>query len=94
MIITDFLWCIVTYDLAHLYPFFCQYLVKYNKEHSLFNINCFFKNIIKTPLSILGDMPCEELLVIMIDVLDECDDLRYDLSTKDDYEDLLYTLKY
>jgi len=38
-------------------------------------------------------MPCKELPVIVIDALDKCGGLRYDSSTKNDYEDLLYILK-
>ena len=38
-------------------------------------------------------MPCEELLVIVIDSLDECSGLRYDSSAKNNYKNLLYTLK-
>jgi len=93
MITTDALWHVVACDLVHLYPSFCQYLVKHNKQHSSSNIDCLFKYLIKTPLSILGDVPCEELPVIMIDALDECDGLRHDSSAKDNYEDLLYMLK-
>ena len=92
-ITTDSLWHIVICDLAHLYPSFRQYLVKHNKEHSSSNIDRLFKNLIETPLSSLGDVLCEELLVIVIDALDECGGLRHDSSTKDDYEDRLRTLK-
>ena len=52
-----------------------------------------FKNLIETPLFILGDVPYEELPVIVIDALDECGGLRHDSLAKDDYEDLLRTLK-
>ena len=45
-------------------------------------------------LSILGDIPCKELLVIVIDALDECGSLKHNLSTKDNYKDLLRTLKH
>jgi len=93
MITTDSLWHIIAYDLACLYPSFCQYLVKYNKEHSSSNIYRLFKNIIETPLYSLGDVPCEELLVIVIDALDECGSLRHDSSAKDDYKNLLHILK-
>ena len=93
MITTDSLWHVIACDLACLYPFFCQHLVKYNKEHSSSNIDRLFKNIIETPLYSLGDMPCEELLVIVIDTLDECGGLRHNSFVKDDYKNLLHTLK-
>jgi len=41
----------------------------------------------------LGDVPCEELLVIVIDTLDECGGLRHDSFAKDDYKNLLHILK-
>ena len=93
MITMDALWHVVACDLACLYPSFHQYLVKYNKQHSSSDIDCLFKYLIETPLSILGDVPCEELSVIVIDALDKCGGLRYDLSAKDNYEDLLCMLK-
>ena len=92
-ITTDSLWRVVACDLARLYPSFCQHFVKLNKEHSSSDIDRLFKNIIETPLSNLGDVPCEELPVIVIDALDERGGLRHDSSAKDDYEDLLRTLK-
>ena len=93
MITTDSLWRVVACDLARFYPSFRQYLVKHNKEHSSSDIDRIFKNLIETPLSILGDVPCEELPVIVIDALDECGGLRHDSSAKDDYEGLLCTIK-
>ena len=93
MITTNSLWYVVTCDLAHLYPSFYQYLVKHNKEHSSSDIDHLFKNLIEMPLSSLGDVLCEELLVIVIDALDECGGLRHDSSAKDDYENLLHMLK-
>ena len=45
-------------------------------------------------LSILGDVPCEELPVIVIDTLDECGGLRHDSSAKDNYKGLLCTFKH
>ena len=92
-ITTDSLWRIVACDLARFYPSFRQHLVKHNKEHNSSDIDRLFKNLIETPLSILGDVPCEELPVIVIDALDECGGLRHDSSAKDDYEGLLRTLK-
>jgi len=93
MITMDALWHVVACDLACLYPPFCQYLVKHNKQHSSSNIDCLFKYLIETLLSILGDVPCEKLPVIVIDALDKCGDLRHNSSAKDNYEDLLHTLK-
>ena len=92
-ITTDSLWRVVACDLARLYPSFRQHLVKHNKQHSSSDIDRLFKNLIETPLSILGDVPCEKLPVIVIDALDECGGLRHDSSAKDDYECLLRTLK-
>jgi len=92
-ITTDALWRVVACDLARLYPSFRQYLVKHNKQHSSSDIDRLFKNLIETPLSSLDDVSCEELPVIVIDALDECGGLRHDSSAKDDYEDLLRTLK-
>ena len=46
------------------------------------------------PIFSLGDVPYEELLVIIIDVLDQCGGLRHDLPTKNNYKSLLYTLKH
>jgi len=57
------------------------------------DINDRFESLIETPLSTLNDVPSEELPVIVIDGLDECGGLRHDASAKDDYKDLLYTLK-
>ena len=91
-ITTDSLWRVVACDLARLYPSFRQHLVKHNKQHSSSDIDRLFKNLIETPLSILGDVPCEKLPVIVIDALDECGGLRHDSSAKDDYEGLLRTL--
>jgi len=74
-------------------PSFRQYLVKHDKWHSSPSIHRLFEDLIETLLSILGDVPCKELLVIVIDALDECGGLRHDLPAKDDYEGLLHTLK-
>jgi len=92
-ITTDSLWRVVACDLARFYPSFRQHLVEHNKQHSSSDIDRLFKNLIETPLSILDDVPCEELPVIVIDALDECGGLRHDSSSKDDYKGLLRTLK-
>ena len=92
-ITTDALWRVVACDLARLYPSFRQYLVKHDKWRSSPGINHLFEDLIAEPISILGDVPYEELPVIVIDALDECGGLRHDSLAKDDYEDLLRTLK-
>jgi len=68
-------------------------LVKYDKEYGSSDIDCLFENLIEILLSSLDDVPCEELPVIVIDALDKCGGLRHDLSTMDNYEGLLHTLK-
>ena len=73
---TDSLWRVVACDLARLYPSFRRHLVKHHNEHSSSNIDRLFKKLIETPLSSLDDVPCEELMVIVIDTLDECGGLR------------------
>jgi len=92
-ITTDSLWRVVACDLACLYPFFCRYLVKHDKEHGSSDIDHLFENLIETLLSSLDDVPCEELPVIVIDALDECGGLRHDSSMMDNYEGLLCMLK-
>ena len=73
---TDSLWRVVACDLARLYPSFRRHLVKHHNEHSSSDIDRLFKKLIETPLSSLGDVPCEGLPVIVIDALDECGGLR------------------
>ena len=90
---TDALWRVVACDLARQYPSFRQYLVKHDQWRSSPGINRLFEDLIEKPLSILGNVPCKELPVIVIDALDECGGLRHDSSSKDDYEGLLRTLK-
>jgi len=92
-ITTDALWRVVACDLARQYPSFRQYLVKHDQWRSSPGINRLFEDLIEKPLSILGNVPCKELPVIVIDALDECGGLRHDSSSKDDYEGLLRTLK-
>ena len=60
----------------------------------LSDIDHLFKSLIETPLSTLGDVPREELPVIVIDALDECGGLRHDSAGRRDYESLLRTLKH
>jgi len=52
--------------------------------------------LIQGPLSILmlDHDQLEQLPVIVVDTLDECSSLRYDLFGRDDFEELLCTLKY
>jgi len=76
MIATDSLWHVVACDLFLLYPSFRWHLVKHHNEHSSSNIDHLFKNLIETPLSSLDDVPYKELLVIVINILDECSGLR------------------
>jgi len=94
MTTTGALWHVIACDLAHLYSFFCQYLVKHDKWCSSPGINHFFEDLIEKQLSSLGDVLYEELPVIVIDALDECGGLRHDLSTKDNYKGLLYMPKH
>ena len=95
-ITTDAFWRVVALGLARLYPSVRQHilnLVQNNKVPDPSDMNGRFKFLIETPLSTLNDVPSEELPVIVIDGLDECGGLRHDSSAKDDYKDLLYTLK-
>ena len=93
MITIDALWHVIACDLACLYPSFHQYLVKHDKWHSSPGINHFFEDLIVEPIFSLGDVPYEELLVIVIDVLDECGGLRHNSPAKNDYKGLLHILK-
>ena len=79
-ITTDALWRVVARDLAHQYPSVCQHIPKDNQMPILSDIDHLFKSLIETPLSTLGDVPHEELPVIVIDALDECGGLRHDSS--------------
>jgi len=88
------LWRTVACDLARLFPSLRQQLAQGIQGHNSSDIGRLFKLLIEEPLSALDDaIPCEELPVIVIDALDECGGLRHDASAKDDYKDLLYTLK-
>ena len=95
-ITTDALWRVVALGLARLYPSVRQKIrdiVQNDKVPDPSDFDGRFKFLIETPLSILHDMPHEELPVIVIDALDECGGLRHDSSGKDDYKSLLRTLK-
>ena len=95
-ITTDALWRIVALGHARLYPSVRQHilnLVQNNKMPDPSDMNGRFKSLIEMPLSSLNDVPSEELPVIVIDALDECGGLRHDSPGKDDYKDLLYTVK-
>jgi len=95
-ITTDALWRVVALGLARLYPSVRQHilnLVQNNRVPDPPDMDGRFKSLIETPLSTLNDVPSEELPVIVVDALDECGGLRHDSSAKDDYKDLLYTLK-
>ena len=96
-ITTDALWCVVTLGLARLYPSVRQHIlniVQKNRVPELHDIDGRFKFLIETPLLSLNDVSREDLPVIVIDALDECGGLRYDLPGKDDYKGLLHTLKH
>jgi len=93
-ITTNALWCAVTGDLVHLYPFLQPHLTQGIQGHSLSDIDWLFKLLIEEPLSMLGNnVPCEELPVIVIDALDKCGGLRHDTSGKKDLQSLLHILK-
>ena len=94
-ITTDALWRIVALGLARLYPSVRQHIlniVRNDKVPDPSDIDGRFKCLIETPLSMLNDVPHEELPVIVIDALDECGGLRHDSSGKSYHKDLLCTL--
>ena len=86
-ITTDALWRVVARDLAHLYP-------SDDAKPISSDIDRIFEWLIERPLSTLGNVPREELPVIVIDALDECGGFRHDSSERRDYEALLRTLKH
>ena len=94
MITIDTFWHVITCDISCLCPFFCQYLVKHNKEQSSSNIDHLFKNIIEIPLSSLDNVLCEELPLIVINVFDEYGSLRHNLSAIDNYKGFLHIFKH
>ena len=93
-ITTDALWRVVARDLTHLYHSVRRHILEDNKKHISYDIDHLFKLLIERPLSTLGNVPREELPVIVIDALDECGGLRHDSSGRRDYEALLRTLKH
>jgi len=93
-ITADALWRVVARDLAHLYPSVCRHILEDNQKPISSDIDRTFEWLIERPLSTLGDVPREELPVIVIDALDECGGLRHDPSGRRDYEALLRTLRH
>jgi len=68
----DALWRVVALGLARLYPSVRQHIlnkVQNDKVPDPSNIDGRFKFLIETPLSMLNDVPHEELPVIVIDAL-------------------------
>jgi len=92
-ITTNALWRTVACDLARLYPSLRSRLAQGNRGLISSDIDQLFKSLIEEPLSVLDDVPCEGLPVIVIDALDECGGLRHDSSGMDDFEGLVHTLK-
>jgi len=77
-----------------MFPSLWQHLVQGNQGCSSSDIDQLFQLLIKEPLFTLVDaIPWEGLLVIVIDALDECSGLKHDASEKEDFWDLLHTLK-
>jgi len=94
---TDALWRSVALDLARLYPSIRRHIhnvVQGNMLPDPHDIDDRFDFLIKTPLSMLNNVPLEELPVIVIDALDECGGLRHDSSWEDDIEGLVRTLEH
>jgi len=89
-ITTKALWCSVTCDLARLYPSLREHLTQVSRKLISSNIDRLFKSLIKTPLSMLNNVPPEELPVIVIDALDECGGLRHDSSEKGDHRSVTH----
>ena len=92
-ITTNALWRAVACDLARLYPSFREYLTQGSRKLISSDVDRIFKSLIETPLSLLKNVPLEELPVIVIDALDECGGLRHDSSEKRDHSALLRTLQ-
>ena len=91
---TNALWRTVACDLARLLPSLRQHITQGNQGHNSSDIDRLFKSLIEVPLSMLDDaIPPEELPAIVIDALDECGGLRHDASGKEDFQNLLHTLK-
>jgi len=92
-ITTDALWRAIAYDLARLHPSLRKHLIQGSRELISSDMDQLFKLLIETPLSMLKNVPLEELPVIVIDALDECGGLRHDSSEKRDHSGLLRTLQ-
>jgi len=92
-ITTDALWRSVACDLADLYPFLRKHLTQGSRELISSDVDRLFKSLIETPLSMLRNVPLEELPVIVIDALDECGGLRHDFLEQNDHSALLRTLQ-
>jgi len=92
-ITTNALWCAVACDLARLYPSLREYLTQGSRKLISSDVDRIFKSLIETPLSMLKNVPLEELPVIVIDALDECGGLRHDSSEQRDHSGLLRTLQ-
>ena len=94
-ITTSALWRTVACDLARMFPSLRQHLAQGNQGRSSSDIDRLFRLLIEEPLSTLVDaIPWEELPVIVINALDECGGLKHDASGKEDFRDLLHTLKH
>ena len=83
------LWRAVACDLAYLYPSLRKHLAQGSRELISSDVDRLFKSLIETPLSMLKNVPHEELPVIVIDALDECGGLRH----QNDHSALLHTLQ-
>ena len=92
-ITTDALWRTVACSLAHLYPSLRKHLAQGSRELISSDVDRLFKLLIETPLSILNNVPLEELPVIVIDALDECGGLQRDFLEQNDHSALLRTLQ-
>jgi len=92
-ITTNALWRAVACDLARLYPSLQKHLTQGSKGLISSDIDQLFKSLIETPISMLNDVPVEELPVIVIDALDECGGLRHNSSEQRDHRALLRTLQ-
>ena len=94
-ITTSALWRTVACDLARMFPSLRQHLAQGIQGRNSSDIDRLFKLLIEEPLFVLVDaIPWEELPVIVIDALDECGGLKHDTSGKEDFRDLLHTLKH
>jgi len=92
-ITTNALWRAVACDLARLYPSLRKYLAQGNRELISSDVDQLFTSLIEMPLSMLNDVPLEELPVIVIDALDKCGGFRHNLLEQRDHSALLHTLQ-